>query len=141
MPKTRIYGWLPVCWLAVACAPANKIAEELDTEPPSQGGSDTGRNTDDEACRAGGGDRSCAWVTACEAGCGTDTICLGDCRSYLCTAHEAMYCEMVNCINNACASRCEDLGDSDCLLCITTYCAASWARCTAATSCADDTEQ
>ena len=31
-------GWMPLCLLAVACAPANKVAEELDAD----GGADTG---------------------------------------------------------------------------------------------------
>ena len=131
--------------LVVACTPANKVAEELDWDGTNTTGStDSDRETASfvyDDCHAGGGELPCSDVLVCEAGCGTNTICLGDCRSGLCTAHEAIYCEMVDCISTSCEADCEDLAAPDCLLCISLHCANSTAACTASTDCDGPAQQ
>jgi hypothetical protein len=133
--------WWKMCLLVIACTPANKVAEELAWETNTTGSTDSDHETAETAtyvygdCHAGGGEQPCSAVTACEARCGTDTICLGDCRSSLCTAHEAIYCEMVDCISTSCGAVCENLADPDCLLCISLNCSASTAACSTASTC------
>lgn len=133
--KKTAHVCLLIFLLTFACTPDNKVAQELDwTE---EDGTDNGENED---CHAGGGNQPCSAVSACEAGCKTNTICLGDCRASLCSAHETMYCEMLDCISSYCEPYCDDFSSSECLLCIPIYCGASFGKCSAATSCTDDTD-
>lgn len=148
-PKSGLRGHANRCWqmclLVIACTPANKVAEEQVWDGTGAiGSTDSDHETDSYIygdCHAGGGEQPCSAVMACEAGCGTNTICLGDCRFSLCIAHEAIYCEMVDCITTYCEAVCEDLAAPDCLLCVSINCATSTAACSAAGTCEDENQQ
>jgi hypothetical protein len=136
---------IPICLFAIACAPANKVAEELDGEDTEVGDTDASAATDtardaglETGCHAGGGDRPCAVVAACETSCGTDTACLAGCRASLCTVHETVYCDMHDCIETSCGALCDDRGAAECLTCIPFYCAVVTATCSGAVICEDE---
>ncbi len=130
-------SWWLMCGLGLACTPANKVAEELPQGTEYSGPSDSDHETDTPAddCVSGGGDQPCAAVTACEAGCDTDAVCRDDCVVGLCSAHVPIYCDMAECIDAHCEEICRALGDADCGLCLSIYCAAGTAVCSTAYSC------
>lgn len=138
---------LLACLLASACASANEVAVEVSdnstNDTPLQP-ADAGRGTDidtDGECRSSGGDKSCSAVTICEIDCETNTTCFDACRDGMCTSHEEIYCARVDCIENLCGTYCADLGDADCIVCISLNCAAEWIACVIATSCEAEAQQ
>lgn len=143
MKRLTDRGW-QLCMVLVACTPPNKVAEELARDEEVVATDSVDSETDTFVygdCYAGGGELPCSVVTACELGCETNTVCLGDCRANLCMAHETIYCEMVDCISTFCDARCKDLSYSDCAVCVSLYCAASTAVCSTAGTCEDENLQ